>query len=75
MIAPLADVDVLQLYPGGRCTTTAKVSGDSGTGDMGIVSTHRVNEPHRCTCNGSKALPYLRMRRHLEQQLNLSLQL
>ena len=42
----------LQLYPGGRCTTTAKVSGDSATGDMGIVSTHRVKEPHRCTCNG-----------------------
>jgi hypothetical protein len=39
-----------QTYPGGKCTTTAKVSGVSGTGDMGIVSTHRVKEPHRCTC-------------------------
>lgn len=37
-------------HPGGRCTTTAKVSGEPSTGAMGIVSTHRVKDPHRCTC-------------------------
>jgi hypothetical protein len=37
-------------HPGGRWTTTAKAPGVPSTGAIGMVSTHRVNEPHRCTC-------------------------
>lgn len=41
-------------HPGGRCTTTVKVPGCPSTVVIGTVSTHRVNDPHRCTCSGSK---------------------
>jgi hypothetical protein len=37
-------------HPGGRCTTTAKAPCPPSIGAMGTVSTHRVNEPHKCTC-------------------------
>ena len=37
-------------HPGGRWTTTAKAPCPPSSGAMGTVSTHRVNEPHRCTC-------------------------
>ena len=41
-------------HPGGRCTTTEYTPGDPSTAAMGTVSTHRVNEPHRCTCCGTR---------------------
>jgi hypothetical protein len=46
----VAPVLVLGAHPGGRCTTTANTPGLLSTGAMGMVSTHLVKEPHRCTC-------------------------
>jgi hypothetical protein len=43
-------------HPGGKCTTTAKTPGVPSTGAIGMVSTHLVNEPHRCTCTCSTAI-------------------
>lgn len=34
---------------------TLKVPGCPSTGGIGTVSTHRVNEPQRCTCRGARA--------------------
>jgi hypothetical protein len=46
-------------HPGGRWTTTAKTPGEPSTGAIGTVSTHRVNEPQRCTCGAAKSVASL----------------
>lgn len=46
----VASSHVRRSHPGGKFTTTTNTPGCVSSGLIGMVSTHRVNDPHKCTC-------------------------